>query len=59
MLNFGFKLILGILLLPIIVLYFSGSSSDIFAADGYASLFILVAVIAISLTGFSKVRNGI
>ena len=58
MLLFSFRLVLGIILLPIIILYFSGSSSDIFAADGYASLFIIIAVVACVLTGVARIRNG-
>lgn len=59
MFSFVFRVVLCIILLPIIILYISGSSSDIFAADGYASLFIIIAVVACGLNGFVGVRNGI
>lgn len=59
MFSFVFRVVLCIILLPIIILYISGSSSDIFAADGYASLFIIIAVVACGLNGFARVRNGV
>lgn len=58
MLSFVFRVVLCIILLPIIILYISGSSSDIFAADGYASLFIIIAVVACGLNSVARIRNG-
>lgn len=57
MLSFVFRVVLCIILLPIIILYISGSSSDIFAADGYASLFIIIAVVACGLNSVARIRN--